>query len=336
MSRTLILPESGVGPLLEAVLAKTRLVAPCEGEGRFRFARIASAGDVRLPEISAANSVKEFFFPKSELLATYKGRGRSVEVVASDARAAKPFVIFGARPCDAAALEIMDKVFSSDAVDETWKARRDAATVITVGCAKADKYCFCTSVGLAPDSPGGADVILLPVEGASFAVEAVTAKGEAFVAAYAAFFKPDAGAKREPATVARSFDPSSATRWLAGNFDSPLWAAESLRCLGCGICTYYCPTCHCFDIQDEADGDAGLRLKNWDSCSFALFTKHASGHNPRGDRAARWRQRIMHKFSYYPKLFGVISCTGCGRCARLCPVDLGVEETLRAIGEGHE
>ncbi|HHE32616.1 MAG TPA: 4Fe-4S ferredoxin, partial [Chlorobaculum parvum] len=29
--------------------------------------------------------------------------------------------------------------------------------------------------------------------------------------------------------------------------------------------------------------------------------------------------------------FGVNSCSGCGRCTRQCPVDMGITETLQAI-----
>ena len=63
---------------------------------------------------------------------------------------------------------------------------------------------------------------------------------------------------------------------------------------------------------------SGTRRRNWDACQTALFTLHGSGHNPRKDQTARFRQRIMHKFSIYPARFGEVLCTGCGRCVRVC------------------
>ena len=104
-----------------------------------------------------------------------------------------------------------------------------------------------------------------------------------------------------------------------------------MACLGCGACAYACPVCHCFDLQDESDKKECRRLRNWDSCGFGLFTLHASGHNPRPDQSARWRQRVTHKFSIYPQKFKTLACTGCGRCSRLCQAGMAIAETCERI-----
>jgi len=111
-------------------------------------------------------------------------------------------------------------------------------------------------------------------------------------------------------------------------YDDPFWDELHLRCLGCGVCTYLCPTCHCFDIVDEGNGAAGQRLRNWDTCQFALFTHHTSGHNPRPTGRERMRQRVMHKFNYFVSNFGDIACVGCGRCVRECPVNLDIRAVI--------
>ena len=34
-------------------------------------------------------------------------------------------------------------------------------------------------------------------------------------------------------------------------FDAPFWEEVAFPCINCGTCTFLCPTCWCFDIQDE-------------------------------------------------------------------------------------
>jgi ferredoxin len=133
---------------------------------------------------------------------------------------------------------------------------------------------------------------------------------------------------RPPAAAPRA-SAAPLPAWLARNFDHPLWKTLALRCHGCGACAAVCSTCHCFDIVDEHDGyDRGARRRNWDSCQSAKFTVHASGHNPRQTQCERFRQRVMHKFSVYPRRFDEILCTGCGRCARACGAGMNLREVL--------
>ena len=110
-----------------------------------------------------------------------------------------------------------------------------------------------------------------------------------------------------------------------------VWVEQSLRCLGCGACAFVCPTCSCFDIQDERQRYGGVRLRCWDSCGFGLFTLHASGHNPRAKQSERWRQRVMHKFSYQPERLGLLGCVGCGRCSRTCPADMNLAQHVQTL-----
>jgi len=35
------------------------------------------------------------------------------------------------------------------------------------------------------------------------------------------------------------------------NYGSNIWDTLGERCLACGSCTNVCPTCFCFDVQDE-------------------------------------------------------------------------------------
>jgi ferredoxin len=226
----------------------------------------------------------------------------------------------------------MDAVFNWDYKDGAYNDRRAALTVVSLGCAKADEDCFCTSVGGAPHSIAGADAMLWPADGCERLVfEPLTDKGRSLEGAASSVLS-EGQAKADPQPdVPRRFDSAAVGRWLAANFESPFWKEESLACLGCGACAYACPACHCFDLQDEGNGTGCGRLRNWDSCGFGLFTLHASGHNPRPDQSARWRQRVLHKFGIYPQKFKTLACTGCGRCSRLCQAGMAIARTCQEI-----
>jgi ferredoxin len=333
---TQIISSETLRTLADAWIADSAIVAgPTAGpKGHIFFQKVAQAEDLLLDaaadpdrDVYPTNSIKEFFFPKHEKLYSYRQVGKEVEL-----EDAPPFetkqLILGARPCDTASLPILDHVFNWDFKDAFYNRRRELTTIVTFACQGADSNCFCTSVGLAPDSEQGTDAILFDLGDGTFEVRTVTEKGEALFT----------GKTEESDKVGQAgpgpdveYDLEAVNQFLLENFDSDKWAEWSLRCLGCGGCSFVCPTCHCFDIVDETTHDGGTRVKNWDTCQFSLFTLHASGHNPRDVQSQRQRQRMNHKFNIYPDKFGEILCTGCGNCGRACPGSLGVRRVLETV-----
>jgi ferredoxin len=306
-----------------------RVIAPIADGPVVRLAEW-KGGAIELGRVPV-NSIKDFLMPRSEVIGRYTIDGDDFTLQDASAEAART-VVLAARPCDAAGLALLDAVMNWDFKDEFYNARRAATTVITVGCSTADEYCFCTSVGGAPDGTSGADAVLRPADGGKrFVFEPLTDKAQAVLQAAGGLLTEGQAAPDAPANVEKRFEVQAVTDWLAGNFDSQLWTQLSLACMGCGACAYACPTCHCFDIQDESTATKAVRLRNWDTCAAALFTLHASGHNPRHDQSARWRQRVMHKFSYIPQRFAQLGCTGCGRCGRLCPNGLAIADVCGKI-----
>jgi sulfhydrogenase subunit beta (sulfur reductase) len=290
-----------------------------------------SYSEVTADHIRSTLSVKNVVFPKVENLLYYTNSKTESTITDIDLNKIPEVVLWGAHPCDTAALDILRSIFCWDINDEFFSKRLQKLLVIGLSCHLSDDYCFCTSVGLAPDSSRGSDILLSKLQNGDYEAAILTEKGNEIVLSAPELFETPNGEKVIVTEVKKRFSHKEVTSRLTGAFEHPFWITNSLRCIGCGACAYVCPTCACFDIQDETRGKNGKRYRSWDSCGFGLFTLHTSGHNPREVQSQRWRQRIMHKFSYMPERNESLGCVGCGRCSSGCPVDMNISEQLEAL-----
>lgn len=284
--------------------------------------------DITFDHIQSTLSVKNVVFPKVENLFYLTNVKMESTITDIDLEKIPEVVLWGVHPCDTAAYDILRSIFCWDIKDEFFVKRLERLAVIGLACHQSDDFCFCTSVGLAPDSVKGSDILLSRLKNGDYKAEILTEKGQNIVALSPDLFTQYNNEDIDLTQVKQKFDAGQVTEKLAAAFGNPFWVSNSLRCIGCGACAYVCPTCACFDIQDETRGKNGRRYRSWDSCGLGLFTLHTSGHNPREVQSKRWRQRIMHKFSYMPDRNGTLGCVGCGRCSRACPVDMNIAEQL--------
>lgn len=333
---------------VDALAAERRVLAPVEQGGAVVFAPVKD-GEGLVLDRPATQSPKGAVFPQAEELMRFRferdpetGRSR---VIPEETVKAAPTVVFGARPCDARGIAVLDKVFTGgETVDPYYAARREATALIVIACdGPLDDACFCHWTA-GPCGDEGADVLLFPVND-GYAVEPVTDKGRELVALSQAVPDGALGEKldglKQAAMEAMGEAPDlgKLPGEFAGRFDDgEFWADLNASCVSCGACAYVCPSCQCFNITDERQGEAGRRLRTWDNCMSHGFTLEASGHNPRGVKGGRYRQRIGHKFVYHPERFeGEISCTGCGRCVRACPGCMDIRQVVaQVIGEDND
>ena len=118
---------------------------------------------------------------------------------------------------------------------------------------------------------------------------------------------------------------------LLQGFDHPVWEEITPTCIRCTGCTAVCPTCTCFQFNEERlDAQSGRRVRVKDSCQTAGFTRNAGWHNPRS-KAAAVRHRIMDKLVYIQDRFGKKGCVGCGRCIDVCPAGIDIRKIADTV-----
>ena len=247
-------------------------------------------------------------------------------------------LIFGIRPCDARALTILDMTFKDSYQDPYYLSKRNNTVLVGMGCTSPYDSCFCTSLGIHPAESNDVDLMLTDI-GDKFLIEVLTDKGKELMdrtsgleeATEADETKAKEVKEASYQKVTRKIDIEDIKNKLLPIFEyKDYWEKVSAKCISCGICTFLCPTCHCFDINDELIKTKGARFRNWDSCQFSIYTKMPM-ENPRLEKWRRARQKVYHKYVFYPMSFDVIACTGCGRCIRQCPVNWDIAQILNSL-----
>ncbi len=334
-----------LGKVLACIAAARELYLPVnDSEGRAAFTRWTDGSEYSR-SLNTVRSPKDFFFPQTEDMMSFRVEGQTIEIKDPELLD-RDFVVFGVRACDVRAFDVLDNVFLKDPADSYYSARRDHGTIVAVACDRPGETCFCGTFGIDPAEPRG-DVSVW-MDGGFAYWQANTEKGEKLLASISDLTDEAAdnaadGAKETISKImaklplagltADGFGPGK-TQEL---FDDPKWAELSESCLGCGTCTFVCPTCQCYDIRDFNTGRGVIRFRCWDSCMYSEFTKMSAG-QPRLTQKERFRQRFMHKLVYYPENNGgMFSCVGCGRCVARCPISMNIVKVMRAIGgEKHE
>ncbi len=329
-----------------AKLSSYDVYSPAFIDDNWDYQVVGDGDEVSLDFTRTLHSPKNIVFPQREVLMTFEqekgGQPEVSEVIPEPA----PFVVFGVRPCDGKGLTMTDLVFTKEYKDLYYWARRDKGVFIGLTCNESpSQACFCLSVEGSPHGEDGLDILMTEMAD-SYYVKGLTDKGKEIIE-LGGELMADAGdkdteelekvhAESEKHQI-RSVDGlEGIAEKLKGMFEAPFWNGKSNACIQCGICTFLCPTCHCFDINDEVLSSSplkGERVRTWDTCQFPDFTMHSSGHNPREDNGSRLRQRVAHKFQYFFENHGVHQCIGCGRCVVECPVGIDIIDVVNGAAD---
>jgi len=332
-----------ISQLAAELMGKGTLIAPVKEASGHNFAEISDPQQVDLNFYNTLMSPKSAFFPHKEDFVKYK-IGKPLAEAETVALNLKPIFLLGVRPCDVKSFEIMDIHFNAAGIiDPYWRARREATTILGYAydiSQPVDSTDFYNSLGINAADPEGSDIFMVKKD-KELLLKSITPKGEKLLAEFSAldkvssadekYFEDYIKKDKNYKTRFTSLDPEVVAKKLEVVFDNvDFWTKMSGACLSCGICTFVCPNCYCFDICDDNMFGKGTRSRVWDACMFTDFTLEASGHNPRTQVYQRLRQKISHKYSYHIRKYGVISCVGCGRCTRQCPVNIDIYSIVEA------
>ncbi|MHC4997692.1 MAG: 4Fe-4S dicluster domain-containing protein, partial [Planctomycetota bacterium] len=285
-------------------------------DDKFAFGELTDANALRLDYDVTILPPKKYMLPQREALMNFEVAG-AAESVQPDEK----MVLLGVHPYDMIAINQMDELFSQGEYDTHYMNRRNNITIIACDVVTASKNVFATSMHSATCD-----------KGYDLVVDAATDKGQALVDMMSgANEATDADLKKREAVHEKNIaalnkhelecKPSFLPKLLEKAYDHPVWEERARLCYSCGSCNQVCPTCYCFDVQDEVNWDlkTGTRCRAWDGCLLTNFATVAGDHNFRKKRADRFRHRLYRKGKYVPgKIDGQIACVGCGRCVTAC------------------
>lgn len=284
--------------------------------------------------IRTAQPLKSFFYPPQQKVAEYPNQNDQITEYI-------PKVIIGAKACDIAALTIIDKVYAKgEYPDPLYVKAREKNVIISTDCLDAGEFCSCTLMNHQPFPLSEFDINISP-SGEDYLLEVGSEKGQKFLDEYFGQLKQAEDSHKDEREKFRQKVEESVRKKnerfhfyethqqsIERHLNSPEWADLAKTCVECGTCTQICPTCHCFLFYDQPVEDKFERIKVWDSCFFAGYSRMAGGLTPRLSLADRFKNRFYHKFDSFVTNFGVEACTGCGRCSEGCMGNIDLREVL--------
>ncbi len=316
---------------VNALKAEGEVIAP---KSNGLYLPIEDASEIDLSKIPL-DCPKNYVFPITEKVLEVEGN-KITPIVESKKR-----VLFGIRPCDIAAFRCL-KIFFEDYAKEDkiqdpyFMSKMDKLTIVAYNCPEPKEHCFCAAMGTGPVAESDFDLALTDL-GDVYLVEPGNQKGEEIIQKLSlppASFE-DLERKED---VKKQCIEKMNVKFNIQELDEAIHqkvgaVAEEYgkKCIVCGGCNFFCPTCSCFNMSDTVDGKVVKREKFWDTCLLRGFTWLAGVGFERDPIDSRMKQRLMHKLSYTKEHYNMYSCTGCGRCSQVCPSFIFMEDMIKDI-----
>lgn len=328
--KTLFLPQAEIRSFLNHLTTLGTVYAPHKkGNSSFVFDKMKSPDDVILEYPRTLQSIKKYFLPPRETLLSFSMADHSVSQNTVDT---SPGIFFAVHSYDMQAVLKLDYNFSSGLPEKNYLTRRNNCTFIGISFVP-DKHHFSGSVGIPVDNLEGFDLFLDRIKD-GYNIRVLTDRGMEIVTGQV-YFSQTKPLKPSPLkfNTSISVDPDRLSKILNHSWNAPLWEEVAVQCVGCGTCNLVCPTCYCFNVEDDVDLTLthGRRGRTWDGCILKSFAAVAGGENFRESLAARQRHRVYRKFKYISDETGKPWCVGCGRCNASCTAGISIVDIVNKL-----
>jgi|GEM_PF-101897 len=336
---TKVLERDHLSDFISAMMAKGAVYAPVMKEGRVSFEKVEKPSEVKLAYTSTILPPKKLFQPTKETVLRFNRVEAQVETPMVPVT---PKAVLGVHPCDMQGILRTDWAFSETNPEENYLNRRKETVFIGVSCCP-DEHCFCQNLGTY-NTREGFDAFMVDL-GNKFVVEILTEKAKNLLSnvkplkpATKEEISRAAKVKRDLSHPCRplKFHPGLLPKLMEIAEDDRIWFDVANRCYSCGTCTLVCPSCYCFDVEDDvslSNLSNGERIRLWDSCQSEGFALVATGENFRKERSSRVKHRVFRKYYYLANKYGDSFCVGCGRCARQCTAGIDIFDIVSTLSD---
>ncbi|MEL7561599.1 4Fe-4S dicluster domain-containing protein [Dehalogenimonas sp. 4OHTPN] len=327
---TFVISRDSLKNLVNSLIKEREAIGVRARQGKFAYDKVKNFDDLALDYDVTVNPPTAFFIPACETILRYK-LGPTPEI--TPVTDTTPRVLIGVHPDDINAINLLDEVFMTGNPDPNYAARRQNTLIIGVDVLTPLPSSFAPSMG-SYTAESGYDLLLTDIGNSSYMVTVGSEAGAQVLAKYAQVREPTVAetarqkqVRDEALSKYRLFLDMSRDKipnLLENNYDNPYWKMRSETCLNCGSCIMVCPTCFCFDVQDDVSLNLtdGERIRKPDGCMLVDFSRVAAGANFRGDKVSRFRHRMYHKGKYILDRYGKFGCVGCGRCSVTCLAEI--------------
>ena len=305
-----------------------------KGEASFSFAKVVDPDSVILEYNRTLNSVKKYFLPPREQLLSFSKTDNSFR---KGSFKNEKKIFLGVHSYDMKAVLKLDYNFLQGNPEENYLQRRKDSSFIGVSFIP-DEFHFSQSVGIPLHDTEGFD-IYLEQNSDGYTVKIITEKGEKLIDGFDRVSKAkDISSNHVQFQNKLKYNYNRLPEVFEQSWNAAVCEEVSKKCVGCGTCNLVCPTCYCFDVEDNLDLSlqTGTRDRSWDGCMLNGFAAVAGGKNFRESLAERQRHRVHRKFKYISDITGEPWCVGCGRCTAYCTAGISIVEIVNQLCDEYE